>query len=45
MTANVTVSRAEAEEAVARGKEEGEVRKWCVEERMRRRESWYALYF
>ena len=39
VTANVTVSSAEAEEAVARGKEEGEVRKWCVRERIRRSES------
>lgn len=31
---------AEAEDAAARGKEEGEVRKWCVVERIRRRESW-----
>lgn len=40
MTAKVTASTAEVEVEVARGKEDGEVRKWCVEERMRRRESW-----
>jgi len=45
VTANVTVSRAEADDAVARGKDVGEVRKWWVSARMERRESWYRLYF
>jgi hypothetical protein len=40
----VTVSSADVEDAVDKGKEEGEVMKWCVEARILRRESWYCLY-
>ena len=45
VTAKVTVSSAEPDGDSARGEEEGEVRSWCVRERMERRESWYFLYF
>ena len=38
-TAKVTVSRAEEELPAERGKEEGEVRKWWLVERILRRES------
>jgi hypothetical protein len=44
-TANVTVSRAEADEVVPRGNEEGWVRKWWDWARIERRESWYFWYF
>ena len=45
-TAKVAASRAETEEPGApRGKDEGEMRKWCEVERIFRRESRYDLYF
>lgn len=44
-TAKVTVSSAEAVEEVARGNEEGDVRKRWDAATIFRRESWYALYF
>jgi hypothetical protein len=45
VTAYVTVSRADVKELVAKGKEEGEVRKVWEAESIFRRESRYAVYF
>lgn len=44
VTAKVAASRADVEELAKRGKEDGEVRKWCACARIERRLSWKWLY-